>query len=64
MLQKNQGIIPGAGDIANILLNYTLVVRQAKKAEIPGWLLSQMLTHNTVSGVVGFIPFAGDLVSL
>ncbi|KAI0649144.1 hypothetical protein C8Q79DRAFT_949039 [Trametes meyenii] len=56
------GIIPGAGDAADAALNYFLVVRKAKQAEIPGWLLRRMLLNNTVSALVGFIPFAGDVV--
>ncbi|KAH9850356.1 hypothetical protein C2E23DRAFT_782710 [Lenzites betulinus] len=56
------GIIPGAGDIADASLNYFLVVRKAKQAEIPGWLLRQMLLNNAVSAGVGFIPIAGDVI--
>ncbi|KAL1949442.1 hypothetical protein VTO73DRAFT_8323 [Trametes versicolor] len=56
------GIIPGAGDIADASLNYILVVRKAKQAEIPGWLLRQMLLNNAVSAAVGFVPFIGDVV--
>ncbi|TRM57537.1 hypothetical protein BD626DRAFT_586564 [Schizophyllum amplum] len=32
------GIIPMAGDIVDATLNYTLVVRKARKAELPAWL--------------------------
>ncbi|KAK0493921.1 hypothetical protein EDD18DRAFT_1176878 [Armillaria luteobubalina] len=56
------GIIPGAGDVANIALNYLLVVRKARQAEIPGWLLRRMLLNNTVSAAVGFVPIVGDVV--
>ncbi|RDX57329.1 hypothetical protein OH76DRAFT_1395122 [Lentinus brumalis] len=56
------GIIPGAGDAADAALNYLLVVRKAKQAEIPGWLLRQMLLNNAISAVVGFVPFIGDVV--
>ncbi|KAI0775238.1 hypothetical protein BD413DRAFT_611564 [Trametes elegans] len=56
------GIIPGAGDVADATLNYVLVVRKAKQAEIPGWLLRQMLVNNAISAGVGFIPFVGDVV--
>ncbi|KAJ3008924.1 hypothetical protein NUW54_g2971 [Trametes sanguinea] len=56
------GIIPGAGDVADATLNYVLVVRKAKQAEIPDWLVRKMLLNNAVSAVVGFIPFAGDIV--
>ncbi|KAJ7481577.1 hypothetical protein FB451DRAFT_1338314 [Mycena latifolia] len=32
------GIVPGAGDVADVSLNYLLVVRKARKAELPSWL--------------------------
>ncbi|KAJ3883936.1 hypothetical protein F5051DRAFT_2749 [Lentinula edodes] len=56
------GIIPGAGDVADASLNYLLVVRKARQADIPPWLLRRMLANNAVSAAVGLIPFAGDVV--
>ncbi|GAB1526955.1 hypothetical protein RhiXN_03290 [Rhizoctonia solani] len=56
------GIIPGAGDAANVALNYLLVVRKSRQAEIPGWLLRKMLANNAVSAGVGLVPVAGDVV--
>ncbi|KAF5393151.1 hypothetical protein D9757_001329 [Collybiopsis confluens] len=56
------GIIPGAGDVADASLNYLLVVRKARQADIPHWLLRRMLVNNAVSAAVGFIPIAGDIV--
>ncbi|KAG8777567.1 hypothetical protein FRC12_000310 [Ceratobasidium sp. 428] len=56
------GIIPMAGDVADASLNYFLVVRKAKQAEIPGWLLRKMLANNAVSAGVGFIPLVGDVI--
>lgn len=56
------GLIPVVGDIADALLNYLLVVRKAKQAEIPPWLLSRMLLNNAVSIGVGMVPVAGDVV--
>ncbi|KAG9095372.1 hypothetical protein FRC06_009858 [Ceratobasidium sp. 370] len=56
------GIIPMAGDIADASLNYFLVVRKARQAEIPGWLLRKMLANNVVSAAVGFVPFVGDVI--
>jgi hypothetical protein len=47
------GIIPGAGDIADATLNYCLVVRPAKKLDIPQALLTKMLFNNAVSAGVG-----------
>jgi len=55
------GIIPGAGDVADASLNYLLVVRKARKAEIPPWLVRKMLATNAASALMGLIPFAGDI---
>jgi hypothetical protein len=55
------GIIPGAGDVANIALAYVLVVRKARHAEIPSWLLRKILLNNAISGAAGLVPFAGDV---
>ncbi|CCM02229.1 uncharacterized protein FIBRA_04309 [Fibroporia radiculosa] len=52
------GIIPGAGDIANATMNYVLVVRKARKADIPGWLLRQMLLNNAIAASVGLVPIS------
>ncbi|KZT20456.1 hypothetical protein NEOLEDRAFT_868774 [Neolentinus lepideus HHB14362 ss-1] len=55
------GIVPGAGDVADAVLNYVLVVRKARQAEIPDWLLTRMLMNNAVSMGMGFVPIAGDV---
>jgi hypothetical protein len=47
------------GDFSDIALNYLLVVRLARKAEIPDWLVTKMLLNNGVSAALGFIPVAG-----
>ncbi|KAK7690994.1 hypothetical protein QCA50_006097 [Cerrena zonata] len=56
------GIIPGAGDVADAALNYLLVVRKARQAELPDWLIHKMLFNNAVSAAVGFVPLVGDIV--
>jgi len=56
------GLIPVAGDVVDATLNYTLVVRKARKADIPPWLLRKMLMNNAVSVACGFIPLAGDVI--
>ncbi|KAF9481940.1 hypothetical protein BDN70DRAFT_875732 [Pholiota conissans] len=56
------GLIPVVGDVADAVLNYALVVRVARRADIPNWLLRRMLLNNAVSAGVGIIPFAGDIV--
>ncbi|KAF7343462.1 hypothetical protein MVEN_01779000 [Mycena venus] len=55
------GIIPGAGDVADVSLNYLLVVRKARKADLPDWLVRKMLANNAASALMGLIPFAGDV---
>lgn len=47
--------IPVVGDVIDAGLNYTLVVRKARQAEIPTWLLRKMLFNNTVSAAAGSV---------
>jgi hypothetical protein len=56
------GLLPLVGDFADIGLNYYLVLRKARQADLPGWLVRRMLTNNLVSAGVGFVPVAGDVV--
>jgi len=56
------GLLPFVGDFADLILNYTLVVRIAKQAELPDWLLHRMYLNNLVSAAAGFIPVIGDVV--
>jgi len=55
------GLIPMAGDVADATLNYYLVVRKARKADLPTWLVRRMLLNNAISAGIGFIPIAGDV---
>ena len=56
------GLVPIAGDLTNALINYVLVVRKARKADLPDWLVARMLFNNAVSAGVGFVPFVGDVL--
>ena len=56
------GLVPVAGDVTNALINYVLVVRKARKADLPDWLVARMLFNNAVSAGVGFIPLVGDVL--
>jgi len=56
------GLVPVVGDLADISLNYMLVVKKARQAELPPWLVRKMLTNNAVSAGVGLIPLAGDVM--
>ncbi|KAG9033664.1 hypothetical protein FRB95_014552 [Tulasnella sp. JGI-2019a] len=56
------GLVPFIGDFSDAALNYLLIVRVARKAEIPDWLLSKMLANNAVSMGIGFVPLVGDIL--
>lgn len=57
------GLIPIVGDLTDMALNYTLVLKPAKRdLELPDWLVRQMFFNNAVSAGVGFIPLAGDII--
>ncbi|KAI9568187.1 hypothetical protein HD554DRAFT_2100674 [Boletus coccyginus] len=56
------GIVPGAGDVTCAVLNYVLVLRKARQADLPSWLVSKMLFNNAVSAIGGIVPIVGDVV--
>jgi hypothetical protein len=56
------GLVPMVGDFADAGLNYLLVVRKARQAELPSWLVRRMLVNNSISALAGLIPVAGDIV--
>jgi len=56
------GLVPIAGDVADALINYLLVVRKARKADLPDWLVARMLFNNAISAGVGFVPIVGDVL--
>ncbi|KAF9037621.1 hypothetical protein BJ165DRAFT_1313728, partial [Panaeolus papilionaceus] len=56
------GLIPIVGDVTDILLNYTLVVKKAKAADLPDWLIHRMMLNNAISAGVGFVPLVGDVI--
>lgn len=55
-------MIPLVGDVVDASLNYLLIVRPARKTDIPSWLLRRMLFNNAVSAGVGFVPVVGDVI--
>lgn len=55
------GLIPGAGDIAQFLLGYTLVLRKCRDAEIPAALQSRMMFNQLAGLGIGLIPLLGDI---
>ncbi|KAF5322263.1 hypothetical protein D9619_000124 [Psilocybe cf. subviscida] len=56
------GLIPIVGDVTDASLNYFLVIRPARRADLPDWLVQRMLFNSAVSVAVGFVPFVGDVV--
>jgi Domain of unknown function (DUF4112) len=52
-LLPSPGFIPVVGDVVDASLNYTLVVRKCRQAELPGWLVRKMLLNNAVSAACG-----------
>lgn len=44
------------------MLNYVLVLRKARQADLPSWLVSKMLFNNAVSAIGGIVPIVGDVV--
>ena len=50
------------GDITDASLNYFLVVRKARGADLPQWLIRRMMLNNAVSLAVSFVPFVGDVI--
>lgn len=55
------GIIPLVGDVANLALSHSLVIKKAKKADIPASLLREMKAHNLISACMGMVPAIGDI---
>ncbi|KAL4063762.1 hypothetical protein J3A83DRAFT_967859 [Scleroderma citrinum] len=56
------GLIPGIGDFADFLLSYYLVLRKARQAELPAWLVRRMLLNCIASAAGGVVPVIGDIV--
>ncbi|ORY31262.1 hypothetical protein BCR39DRAFT_527184 [Naematelia encephala] len=55
------GIVPGLGDVVDATLNYTLIVKPARKLDIPDELLTKMLFNNAISAGLGLVPVVGDV---
>ncbi|TFY69236.1 hypothetical protein EVG20_g3231 [Dentipellis fragilis] len=56
------GIVPGAGDAADAALSYLLVIRKAKQADLPPWLIQRMLLNLALATSVGLVPIVGDIL--
>ncbi|GAA5877357.1 hypothetical protein JCM5296_002223 [Sporobolomyces johnsonii] len=56
------GLIPGAGDIAQFLLGYLLVLRKCREAELPVLLQQRMAFNQAVGLGIGLVPLVGDIM--
>ncbi|KAG0222108.1 hypothetical protein BGW41_006208 [Actinomortierella wolfii] len=54
------GLIPVAGDVVTTAMGLN-VVRTAKQADIPDWLVRKMLMNVAIDFGLGFIPLVGDI---
>jgi len=54
------GLLPGIGDVIGVVLS-SYIVREAARAGLPKSVLARMVMNVAIEGVVGMIPFAGDL---
>ena len=54
------GLVPGFGDVVGVLLS-SYIVREAARAGAPTSVLLHMAWNVAVEGIVGMIPFAGDV---
>jgi hypothetical protein len=53
---------PILGPSIDLLLAYSLIIRKARQADLPAWLISRMVMNNMVGIGVGFLPIVGDIV--
>ncbi|KAI9440049.1 hypothetical protein H4582DRAFT_1944698 [Lactarius indigo] len=56
------GIIPGVGDAADAILGYYLVIRKARRADVPWWLTQRMVLNLAIATSIGLVPIVGDVL--
>jgi hypothetical protein len=54
------GLVPGIGDLIGVLIS-TYIVREAARLGAPRSMLIRMAFNVAVEGVIGIVPFAGDV---
>jgi hypothetical protein len=54
------GLLPGLGDVLGVLLS-SYIVREAARLGAPPSVLVRMAFNVAVEGIVGLVPFAGDV---
>ena len=56
------GLIPVVGDILDALIIYLLILRNAKKLDLPQKLLNHLYFNNLLAIACGTIPIVGDFI--
>ncbi|KAG0146317.1 hypothetical protein CROQUDRAFT_657471 [Cronartium quercuum f. sp. fusiforme G11] len=56
------GLVPVLGDVVDASLSYILVIRPARKCELPPLLVERMLLNQAVATTIGLVPVVGDLL--
>jgi hypothetical protein len=59
-LDPNLGLIPGLGDLIGVLAS-SYIVREAARLGAPPSVLTRMAFNVAVDGLIGLVPFAGDV---
>ena len=54
-------LIPIVGSVADAFLNYYLVIRKARQANIPDWLEAKMILNSSIGVGASFVPLVGDV---
>ena len=54
------GLIPGLGDVVGVLFS-SYIVREAARLGAPPALLARMAWNVAIEGIVGMVPFVGDV---
>ena len=54
------GLIPGFGDVVGVLFS-SYIVREAARLGAPPALLARMAWNVAIEGIVGMVPFVGDV---
>ena len=54
------GLVPGLGDLAGVVLS-SYIVREASRLGLPKSVLIRMSINIAIEGLIGIIPFAGDI---
>ncbi len=54
------GLVPGIGDVITTAMSL-YIVKEARSLGAPRWIVARMLGNVALDGVIGAVPFVGDL---